>query len=653
MLLDVHLETGPAAQVVRYFEIIKEKWPAEEIPFAKIVKVGAAYHEMGEYERSFLIFRATVESSFMRESRVAGFLQAQGEFARSVSVMGRLLREYPPDGYTAAANYALAQQVYAKAPEAATDAGLRKLKINRVDLTRRAWTMFETFLTAYPDDPAADQAAFAAANTLLELKAYKEAVAACNQYAKRYPKSDLLDSYWYLIGYCHFATSQNKEALEMCKKVAEAMRTDKTSGRQVESPNKWQAIYILGQVHHSLGEAAEAITEYRRVEDRFPDAKQSIDYFTRKAIELPEVTAVKPGAAAEVELKFRNIAACDAKVYRIDLMKFSLLKRNLGGITNINLAGIRPHHEATIALGEGKDYRDRTHKLPLPLKEEGAYLVVCRGDDLHASGLVLVSPLKVEVQEEAVSGRVRTTVKDDVKDQYLRDVHVKVIGARNDDFVSGATDLRGVFVADGIKGNSTVIAQVEPSRYAFFRGQTNLTTEEERKKAAEKAERATPVRQERQGCRRAVGQSGRQPVGERQGLQQGQPDEAGRTTARDVQERRRGREGPEGVLDEYETRRVGQANCWCWWDFGRSTDLAPAHLRRGGTDAVCGVPPTTCATSSHPTRVARLSRQARVRKGAPYSVLSVLRTLPPPLPRRGAVDFHIAPRNPAAARITA
>jgi hypothetical protein len=195
---------------------------------------------------------------------------------------------------------------------------------------------------------------------------------------------------------------------------------------------------------------------------------------------------VQPGKPAEVELKFRNVAACDTKVYRIDLMKFSLLKRNLGGITNINLAGIRPYHEARVALGEGKDYRDRTHKLPLPLKEEGAYLVVCRGDDLHASGLVLVTPLKVEVQEEAVSGRVRTTVKDVAKDQYLRDVHVKVIGSRNDDFVSGSTDLRGVFVADGIKGNSTVIAQLEPTRYAFFRGQTNLTTEEERK-AAEKA----------------------------------------------------------------------------------------------------------------------------------------------------------------------
>jgi hypothetical protein len=210
------------------------------------------------------------------------------------------------------------------------------------------------------------------------------------------------------------------------------------------------------------------------VEKRFADAKEAIAYFTRKAIELPEVTTVKPGETSEVELKFRNLPTCDTKVYRIDLMKFSLLRRNLGGITQINLAGIRPYHEATVKLGDGKDYRDRKHKLPLPLKEEGAYLVVCRGESLHTSGLVLVTPLAVEVQEEATSGRVRTTVKDVTADKYLGEVHVKVIGSRNQDFVSGETDLRGVFVADGIQGTSTVIAQIDPARYAFFRGQTPL-----------------------------------------------------------------------------------------------------------------------------------------------------------------------------------
>ena len=478
-LLDIHLEIGPPAKIVHYFEIIKERWPNEEVPFAKIVKVGAAYHEMGEYERSYLVFRATVESNFARESEVAGFLDSQGELLRSVETMSGLLRNYPPEGYIAAATYSLAQQVNAKAPEAATDAKLRQAKVNRVDLLRRGWTMLEGFLTAWPDDPAADQASFAAASTLLDLKAYREAATACGRYAKRYAQSDLVDSFWYIIGYCEFAEGQHKAALDMCQKVAEWKHVDKATGREIESPNKWQAIYILGQIHHGLGEAAAAIREYRRVEDRFADAKEAIAYFMRKAIELPEVTTVKPGETAEVELKFRNIAGCDVKVYRIDLMKFSLLRRNLGGIAQINLAGIRPLYETSVRLGDGLDYRDRSTKLALPLKEEGAYLVVSRGEDLHASGLVLVTPLVVEIQEDAVSGRVRTTVKDvsaqgGGADRYVHNVQVKVIGSRNDDFVDGATDLRGVFVADGIHGQSTVIARVEPARYAFFRGQTDL-----------------------------------------------------------------------------------------------------------------------------------------------------------------------------------
>ncbi len=473
-LLDLHLEIGPPAKIVHYFEIVKEKWPNEEVPFAKIVKVGAAYHGMGEYERSYLVFRATVESNFGRESEVAGFLDSQGELLRSVETMSNLLRNYPPEGYVAAAAYSLAQQVTAKAPEAAGDAKLRQAKVNKVDLLRRGWTMLESFLTAWPDDPAADQAAFAAAGTLLDLKAYREAATACGRYAKRYEKSDLVDSYWYIIGYCEFAEGKHQAALEMCRKVADWKHVEKSSGREIDSPNKWQAIYILGQIHHGLGEAAAAIREYRRVEDRFADAKEAISYFLRKSIELPEVATVKPGDAAEVELKFRNIPSVDVKVYRIDLMKFSLLRRNLGGIAQINLAGIRPLHETSVKLGDGNDYRDRTTKLALPLKEEGAYLVVARGEDLHASGLVLVTPLAVEIQEDPVSGRVRTTVKDVKADHYVHNVQVKVIGSRNDDFVDGTTDLRGVFVADGIHGKSTVIARVEPSRYAFFRGKTDL-----------------------------------------------------------------------------------------------------------------------------------------------------------------------------------
>ncbi len=474
MLLDAHLEVGPAADVVKYFESVKEKSPDVEIPFESILKVGAAYHELGEYERSYLVFRATIESSFGRDGAVAGFLDEQGEFLRSVDVMRRLIDEYPPEPYAAAARYALAQQVYAYAARASSDEKLRAQKLTRLTLVAGAARMLEAFLTDHPDDPAADQAAFAAANARLELEQYDAAVARCEASARRYPNSEFLDSYWYVVGYCRFAAGKHEQALEMCRKVADMKRVDPATGRETASTNRERAIYILGQIYHSLGKAADAVREYARVAQQIPDARRAIEYFDRRAIGLPEVTTIRPGLPVEIALKFRNVPRCDLKVYRIDLMKFSLLRRNLEAITQINLAGIKPLAESTVELGDGKDYRDRERKIPLPLRDVGAYLVVCRGDNLHGSGFVLITPLQIEVQEEAASGEVRATLKDVVAERFIAGAHVKIIGARDDDFKAGETDLRGVFAAEPISGRSTVIAQVDDQQYAFFRGDADL-----------------------------------------------------------------------------------------------------------------------------------------------------------------------------------
>ncbi len=474
MLLDIHLETGPADDVVKYFEIIIEKYPNLPIPFEDYLKIAAAYDAIQEFERSYLVFRATVEKSFMRESFVAGSLEGQGDFSRSVEFMSGLLRDYPPEPYTAAASYALAQRIYAKAPNAAEAEKLKLEGVKRIDLVEQSLDRLNQFLTHHPDDPAADKAAFSFANGLLGLDAYPAAIAACERFAKRYPKSEYLDSYWYVIGFCQFAEGDHKAALEMCEKVSRSETVDPETGTRSDSRNKWRAIYILGQIHHSLGEPREAIREYERVKERFVDAKQAIDYFSRKQIELPEVTTVMPGKPAAVELKHRNVSGCEVTVYRIDLLKFSVLRRNLGGISNINLAGIRAQQRQSIELGDGKDYRDRQTKIEFALKEQGAYLVVCRGDDLHSSGLVLVSDLMLEVQEDRQSGRVRATVRESDSKKYVRDVYVKIIGSWNSEFSSGDTDLRGVFVADSIQGRSTVIARADDSRYAFYRGAEEL-----------------------------------------------------------------------------------------------------------------------------------------------------------------------------------
>jgi len=487
MLFRTSLAATNHGDTVKFFEIIKEKYADVEVSFENILKVAASYAELGEYERSYLVYRATLEASFQRESQVAGFLEDRGEILRSVQVVEHLLHDYPAESYIATATYALAQELYRKAPLAKDNEQLKTAKITRVQMIAAAIEMLDHFVSTWAKDPAADQASFALANGLLDIDQFEAAIARSEKYAERYPESQLLDSYWYIIGLSHFELGRPQQALDMCRKVAEAKFKDPKSGVERDARNKWEALYIMGQVYHSLGRAADAIAEYTKVKERFADAAEAIGYFQRKAISLDEVTTIKPADDKVAHLKFRNVAEVALKVYRIDLMKFGLMQRNLDRITAINLAGIKPYHEETVALGDGKDFRDRTQDLKLPLKDEGAYLVVARGGDLYASGLVLVSPLAIEVQEDAGSGRVRVNVKDATADKYVDKVQVKVIGSSNDEFKTGDTDLRGLYIADDVKGTSTIIAMNDANRYAFFRGKTPLQPQPEAKSPASEA----------------------------------------------------------------------------------------------------------------------------------------------------------------------
>ncbi len=47
-------------------------------------------------------------------------------------------------------------------------------------------------------------------------------------------------------------------------------------------------------------------------------------------------------------------------------------------------------------------------------------------------------------------------------------------GSSDSSFKDGETDLRGIFVGDGLNGTATVIARDDQNRYAFYRGKTPL-----------------------------------------------------------------------------------------------------------------------------------------------------------------------------------
>ena len=69
---------------------------------------------------------------------------------------------------------------------------------------------------------------------------------------------------------------------------------------------------------------------------------------------------------------------------------------------------------------------------------------------------------------------MRVTVRDAKTKAFVPKVQVKVIGSDNPHFLSGETDLRGVFVADGIRGHVTAVARNNSNQYAFHRGTTYL-----------------------------------------------------------------------------------------------------------------------------------------------------------------------------------
>ena len=215
---------------------------------------------------------------------------------------------------------------------------------------------------------------------------------------------------------------------------------------------------------------------------------------TRKALKLPEVSVIRPDSKEvtagglrsmpvqkpderardekAAKLDYRNIATADVKVYPVDLMRLYLTRRNLDAIAGIDLAGIKPFYEATIKLGDGKDFDDKVKAIDLPVKKKGAYLVMVRGDDRYTSGILLVTPLELQVLEEPESGRVRVTVRDARTKAFVPKVQVKVIGSSNPAFFSGETDLRGVFVAEGVLGQVTAVARKDTNEYAFHRGTT-------------------------------------------------------------------------------------------------------------------------------------------------------------------------------------
>jgi alpha-2-macroglobulin len=466
MMLWLGIERGDARAVVRSFEELKDRYPELVIPFDKITAVGRSYLDLGEFEAALLVFRATAEASFLKDAAVATVLEQHGEVRASAEFLTRLLGDYPDLATMRVVRYSLGQKLAAKAAGMTAGQPIDDKVGTASSLRRRALQGLREFLVLYPEDPMAEEVSFAWATTHVEDGDLKSALAVSEAALLRYPGSTFTDELLYTQGYAQFALGQHDQAFASLRRVAEE-EFPLPGGGMGPSESQWHAVYLQGQIHHARGESAQALQAYERVADRFADAAEARDYFQQKQLSLPEVVTFALKDAPELQISSRNIAKVSVQVFRVDLMRLYLMERSLQDIRGIQLHGIKPQLSFDVELGTGHDYRTMDKKVPLMLAEPGAYLVVLRGEDLLASGMVLRTDLRIEAQEQFDVGRIRVNCKQG--EACLADALVKVSAQGDSQVRSGRTDLRGLFVADNLVGPATVIVQ-KGDEYAFYRG---------------------------------------------------------------------------------------------------------------------------------------------------------------------------------------
>ncbi len=475
---------NPAAEAVRFFEILHDKYPNVVITFRDLTRVAKAYRALNEREREAAIFRTTSDALFGKEARVAGVLNEEGEFLASVDFTRRLLRLFPDLSSVESAWLGLAQELDGRAADKSKPlvgrAGIPDPQLTHAKLADMALVEFRQFTVLYTASPAAPDASFSLASALLRLERLDEAIAWTARARDRYAATAYVDDFEYIAAYAHFLNEEFADALSATQLLTTQpyLRPDGTRG---PSEHRDFAIYIAAQVFHSQGKAAEAVKEYERVAEHFADAREALGYIKRKQVGVPEVTIVSRDEPVLVQLVGRNIKEAEITVYKVDLLKFYQQHRSLKDVAKMNLAGIKPLLETKVTLGAGpstngakpSDYEEVKHTVPLTLSEKGAYFVLVKGEGVAASGVVLRSDLNVEVQEDTDSGRVRVNVVNRAFNRFQPKTEVWVVGSANDGFRKGQSDLRGVLVADDVRGLATVIAHKD-GEYAFYRGQTIL-----------------------------------------------------------------------------------------------------------------------------------------------------------------------------------
>ncbi|MGB0951784.1 MAG: alpha-2-macroglobulin family protein [Planctomycetota bacterium] len=468
-MLSLAVDRRDSNRIVQFFETLKEKDPNLSVPFARLTHIAEAYRQLGESERAARIYRAVAQETFGKDLQLVAVLEQQQDFHAASEALHRFWQEYPDFPAVVETGVTLADRLLLAAPDAYRDASLRDAKRTRVVLLYESVIYLQRFLSMYPEEAVAADAALNLINAYLDLEDYPNAARLADEFSGRFTEPRFLDAFLYTQAVAQWYQGEDAKAVALLTRIAEAKYPIEGGGVRA-SDNRDLALYILAQIHHAKQDFTDAARYYEQVSTVFADAREVLADFRRKALGLDEVTEVAPDEKAKLTLHYRNLTETELLVYPVDLMTLYLREKNLAGITQVNLAGIEPVIRSTVELPDDGSMRGQEHEIELELPGPGAYLLICRSDAIHASGMILVSDFELVVETDPQNGGVRAQAVSRTDGKYLRDVDIRVIGRHDHGFQSGHTDPRGLYVTSGIRGAATVIARHDGRHYAFYRG---------------------------------------------------------------------------------------------------------------------------------------------------------------------------------------
>jgi len=339
---------------------------------------------------------------------------------------------------------------------------------NRDWLYAESLAIFDDILLAAPASAPAPEIAFTAASFLFEIGRYAEVLNRARAAMTTYADSHFKDSFQYLYAGALYFERRFAEAARECTAIAESqyLRAD---GSQGPSRYRDYALHMLGKIRHGEQRYAEAIRLYEQVKDRFRDARNSIEYLKAKQIALPEITSLAPDQQAMLRVESRNIHEATLVLYKVDFLILCLKQKDLRNVKDVNLSGIRPSLTAAITLGNGNEGMTKISEIPvsLPEKEQGAWLVVIKGDGFEQSGMIIRSNLVLDVAIMQ-DGTIRASAHDRVSRKPVHGASIRFIPAGSQAAVAVTSDPRGIAESRLLDSTMTIVADYN-GEYAFQR----------------------------------------------------------------------------------------------------------------------------------------------------------------------------------------